>query len=551
MPTLPITTVDVLILGGGTGGAAAGFQAARMGANVLIVEESPWLGGMITSAGASVFKGNKEAMGTGLFRMLREALENYYGGVAGMRTGWMGDQFFEPAVAAKLLAGFVEGAGAKVWHGAKLEGVRLEAGRVAGAVVRHQGQVHQVDAWITIDATEYGDGLVMADVPYMLGRDCKDDHGEPSAPAFQDGEVQDLTYCAILQRFSGDAPPVPRPGSYDPAMFDGAIKEHCSTPDERTLGHRLYDWESFVASSALQEGKFLLNWPYRGNDCPETPGVFGAPADRERAIAFAKWRTMCFVHFIQNDLGHSNWGFAIDEHGTADYLPFIPYIRESRRVRGVKVLTEEDVVPPRGCTRGLFQRDSIAVGDRAIDHRHGKAHARTGRRFEEHLPRNGPFMIPYRCLVPEWMDGLLVAEKNISVSHLVNGCTRFAPCVMMTGQAAGAAAALCVQRRCEPRDLPVPRLQEALLQDDITLYPTYDVHPGHPAFRAIQRLSLLGVCYDHDPMYFEPDRPIAPEDATKWLERWVDVTHRTLGDFTGFFKPGMTKGQLFQTLDKM
>lgn len=93
-----------------------------------------------------------------------------------------------------------------------------------------------------------------------------------------------------------------------------------------------------------------------------------------------------------------------------------------------------------------------------------------------------PFTIPYGSLVPVETDGLLVCEKNISVSHIANGATRLQPLVMGIGQAAGMAAALCVEKHCQPRDLPVRMLQEALLQDAIApaaLIPLFNRTPEH------------------------------------------------------------------------
>jgi hypothetical protein len=94
-----------------------------------------------------------------------------------------------------------------------------------------------------------------------------------------------------------------------------------------------------------------------------------------------------------------------------------------------------------------------------------------------------PFTIPYGCLIPAQTDGLLVCEKNISVSHIANGATRLQPAVLGIGQAAGMAAALCVQRGCQPRDLPVRVLQEALLRDPTApaeIIPLFNLTPGHP-----------------------------------------------------------------------
>jgi hypothetical protein len=101
--------------------------------------------------------------------------------------------------------------------------------------------------------------------------------------------------------------------------------------------------------------------------------------------------------------------------------------------------------------------------------------------------------MPYGCLVPETVDGLLVCEKNISVSHMANGATRLQPAVMGIGQAAGMAAALCVEQRCQPRDLSVGDLQRALLTDAIApaaLMPLYNLPPQHPDWLYWQQYYL-------------------------------------------------------------
>ena len=70
---------DLVVVGGGTGGTAAAIEAARGGAKVLVVEESPWLGGMLTSAGVSAIDGNYKLRG-GLFGEFTDSLAACYGG---------------------------------------------------------------------------------------------------------------------------------------------------------------------------------------------------------------------------------------------------------------------------------------------------------------------------------------------------------------------------------------------------------------------------------------------------------------------------------------
>lgn len=92
---------DVLIIGGGASGTMAGLQSARMGSSTLIVEETEWLGGMLTSAGVTAIDGNHN-MPSGLWGEFRQKLYNYYGGPKAVETGWVSNTLFEPSVANKI-----------------------------------------------------------------------------------------------------------------------------------------------------------------------------------------------------------------------------------------------------------------------------------------------------------------------------------------------------------------------------------------------------------------------------------------------------------------
>jgi hypothetical protein len=146
---------------------------------------------------------------------------------------------------------------------------------------------------------------------------------------------------------------------------------------------------------------------------------------------------------------------------------------------------EQDILPLANSNTALLFSDAIAVGNYANDHHYPGVEfslqpksIRWGGRWT-----GTPFTIPYRALVPATTDGLLVCEKNISVSHIANGATRLQPVVMGIGQAAGMAASLCIVLECQPRDLPVKSLQAALLTDDdapSAIVPLFNLLTNHP-----------------------------------------------------------------------
>ena len=80
--------VDVLVIGGGASGTAAAIQSARLGVQTMLVEETPWLGGMLTSAGVSCIDGNYN-LRSGIFGEFADSLASRYGGWDALKTGWV------------------------------------------------------------------------------------------------------------------------------------------------------------------------------------------------------------------------------------------------------------------------------------------------------------------------------------------------------------------------------------------------------------------------------------------------------------------------------
>ncbi len=505
---------DVLVAGGGAAGVCAGIAAARTGARTVILEESPWLGGQLTSAGVSATDGNPPPFETGLFREFAERVRAHYGGPAATATGWVSRLAFEPAVGAGILRSMTAAEPTLTLRfGERVERVLRDGRRVLGVVaapVRGDGPALEYRAAVTIDATEYGDVIVKGGVPYRIGRESRGETGEPGAPAKADLMLQDFTWCAILKEYpAGAHRPVPAPPGYEAADFACAVG--CVDPGRHT--HRIYDWNRFITYRRLPRGKFILNWGLCGNDWhADTAIPLLETAAREGVFRAAKDLTLGLVHWIQTGLGHPELGLADDEFDTEDYLPWLPYVRESVRLRGVVTLGERDILDPLGDPERPLWRDSVAVGEyMLIDHHHrARIPDEDPSVVDETFPRPPPYGIPYGALVPESVDGLLATEKNISVTHVANGVTRLHPPCMLAGQAAGVAAAIAAAKGIEPRRVPVRDIQAVLLENRSMLFPFRDVPDDHPAFGAIQRLALAEVFRGYaDPR--EPGRIFRPE----------------------------------------
>lgn len=513
------TKFDVIIIGGGCGGVAAGIQSARLGIKTLIVEETPWLGGMITSAGVSAFDGNKYALGGGIFGELRKKIEDYYGGADKTFTGWISLTCFEPKIGKQFLHELAEQeSNLTIWFETSLHEVLRENDTVYGVRLNMKdGHMDEVHTKIVIEATEYGDVLKEGNIPYRLGRDSKSDTGEIDAPYEHDFEVQDITFCAILKKYSGEAPKVTPSDNYKYRKFINSTAEDSNSNDENYLNHKLHNWESFISYAALPNEKYLLNWPFRANDYPTTEDIYENKKSRKLHYKKAKELTLDYVHYIQTKLGHPEWGLATDEFPTDDYLPFIPYVRESRRVKGKVLLKEEDVIPTKESFRPKLQKESIAVGDYFLDHHHSKFFVEPEERLVEPLPANAPFQIPLGCLIPQNAKGLVVAEKSISVTHIVNGCSRLQPVVMLIGQAAGALAALAVKNKCNPEDVNHKEVQSVLLDSGCQLFPYKDIWNTDSLFIPAQKLALIGIYVDDEDFAFNADKTVSSDELTKYL----------------------------------
>lgn len=526
---------DVLIIGGGTSGSAAGIQSARLGAKTLIIEETPWLGGMITSAGVSAFDGNKYAVGGGIFNELRKKIEDYYGGADKTYTGWISLTCFEPKVGKMFLHEMADAEdNLSVWFNTSFIKVLKENNKIVGAIVKKESEEEvEVFAEVVIDATEYGDAIVSAGIPYRLGRDSKADTGEVDAPKFADDEIQDMTFCAILKKYNGKAPEVLPSKDYKPELFKNSIEDDSDTKNEKYLNHKLHNWDSFISYAALPNDKYLLNWPFRSNDYYPTPReLYENPETRNYHYQKSKEHTLNYVHYMQTKMGHPEWGLATDEFPTEDHLPFIPYIRESRRMKGLHLLKENEVIPQENSFRPPLQKNSIAVGDYFLDHHHSSFFRPPDERLIENLPANAPFQIPFGCLIPEEVDGFIAAEKSISVTHIVNGCSRLQPVVMLIGQATGAIAALSLKRKINVRDVSINELQDVLIKAGSQLFPYKDLYGDNPVFEAAQKLALKGIYVDNPEFTFNAEEYVTDEEAENYFKK-VNFKQISITDIIG------------------
>jgi hypothetical protein len=486
-----------------------------MGARTIILEPSPWLGGMLTAAGVSAIDGN-HSLPAGIWGEFRDSLHQHYGGPEALLTGWVSNTQFEPKIGAQIFNKITKQL-EQLEVQLKTEFLTAEAIEKGWLVTARKGDsIFQVKTKILIDGTDMGDVAAALGVDYDLGMDARGDSGESMAPESANDIIQDFTYAAILKDYGPEADrTIPKPQNYDPSLFFCACQTLCDDPDSNA-----HPCETMLTYAKLPGDKYMINWPIFGNDYYASV-VEMSSEERAKTFAKAKQKTLQFIYFIQNDLGYKNLGLAIDEFPTEDQLPILPYFREGRRIHGLVRMNIQHILNPYDLETPLY-KTGIAVGDYPIDHHHKEVPAAP----EIDFPPVPAFNIPLGALIPKQVERLIMADKSISVSNIVNGSSRLQPVILQVGQAAGALAALAAQNDQLPSQVSVRAVQAALLEKNAYLVPSYDVNPSHPQFQAIQRTAASGLLAGKGEPYlwanrtwYYPDSSLSVSELEAGLQR--------------------------------
>ena len=581
----PKSSYDIIIAGGGTGGISAAIQAARMGASVLVVEASTWIGGQATAAGVSTMDDMSRQM-SGIYEEFINRIKSYYdsrGKSMGTCYWYTGSRAFEPRIGQEAFISMINEARRRgtleFLMNSEITGVNMSKRAVTGVTVRTPSGNRSYACKVLIDATEYGDMLPITKTPYRAGN---------STSKFLNPEamIQDITWPAVIKKYPGGVPAylkpeIPLPGyelakhNYESFVSADGYNFKNTYPVPTPVNFMTYvayrgipDSSNPYSYDASKESrpyitKTGLNW---GNDYPGTYGWIngkrGLPVayleDRNLRLQVereALIKTLHLIYYIQNELGE-DWSVPDDEYTNrilpeaartlprewqeiARRMPVIPYVRESRRIIGSHTLTSQELARNSlsyrdGHTSREFS-DAIAIGGYILDLHGANTDADTEWELDETMkhqelnrPR-GPFQVPMSALIPNETDGLIAAEKNISVSRLAAGTLRLQPITMMTGQAAGALAAISVREGKQPRQIHPMLVQWELLKSGVSLSlcKYSDVPPEHSLNRSVQISNMYGLItpneYPHAPSFNiqEWDNPVLEMAIIKGADKGV------------------------------
>lgn len=462
---------------------------------------------------------------------------------------------FEPSVAEKVFGDMIAAEGrlidvrtmrqfnfstgdiAMTDNGRRIASIRV-IDRLTGKEEFYEGKIF-------VDATYEGDLGAAARVPFRIGREAAWEFDEPGAgrtyeywkstPAEgstgeADNAVQAYNYRLCLTRDTTQLVPFFKPERYDRSEYESLVEDVWTgrhtwkamrdvTPEmmERNRRHLLEGgersitpWDSWgieklVTINTEPNGKTDANNQHAAfisTDLPEEnwPWPTASWEWRDRFAQRLRDYTLGLFWFAATDTALppqfrreiGKWGFSAQEYKDNGNFPRQVYVREGRRFEGMYFFTAKDALPVVEGGRPPVHATSITASHYALDS-HAARKRETGR---VHLDGfisypTAVYTVPYGVIVPKEVENLLLPVP-VSGSHIGFSTLRMEPCWMALGQAAGAAAAIAIDRATTVQKVPVKLLQQRLLDENATLIYFKDIRPGDPGFAEAQRLGLQG-----------------------------------------------------------
>jgi len=526
---------DVIVYGSTPGGFCAAIAAAREGASVILLEPTAHVGAMSTG-GLSHCDSNQMARSTvmGLFdewhtRVVRDYTDR------GLRAPYdpaLKDQArwtFEPHVAMRVTLRMLDEAGVKVLTARYLRSVTMDGPRITSLVTKDGS----FTARVFVDGTYEGDLMAAAGVDWTIGREGRAEYGEslagkrfPKAKMAIDGfdsqgnllplvttddageesagdkNVMVYSFRLCLTENPDNRVPMPKPANYDPARFE--IVRRALQAGERRVGFDLYPLPGGkLDGNNSIGGQFSLGLVGGGNDWHSAD-----EAGRQAIWEAHKQYTLEFIHFLTTDPAvpdsirnqYAKLGLCKDEFAGWDHFSPALYVRESRRMIGMHVISQRDIL------ESPEQDDPIAVSSFPIDsHDCQRVALKGGGVINEGTifpvrrenPKQGyAYHVPYRAVVPkpDQCDNLLVPIA-LSCTHVGISSLRIEGTWMIIGQSAGIAAAMAAGSDVGVQELPYPQLRQRLIaQGQVLELP--DVIELPPPAGSIDPDSLPGIVLD-------------------------------------------------------
>jgi hypothetical protein len=439
---LPLAAdADVLVCGGGTAGAVAAIAAARAGAKVLIVEQLGLLGGTQSAAWVTPMMPNK-ILEESLTHGINDEIIHRAAKLDPPPTEKSGDLlWFNPVTLAFVLDDMAAEAGVRVLFHTFISDAVVEGDTITGIVIENKSGRQRINARVIVDCTGDADVAVYAGVPTVSG-DPEDGHNQPMSLRFALAGVDQERAAAFMADELGMA-------CYArPPLFEIGTGEAKNTP----LGPLI---QEAIAAGVLEEDDlgYLQFFSMLGRpgelafNCPRISGLSSTSAwDLSLAQQIGRQKIRRIATFFKKYIR----GFENSYIGTV--APMVG-VRESRRIVGDYTLTEEDFL-----NEARFP-DSVARNSYPIDIHSVKNKSGI---VMKHLPKGHYHEIPYRCMLPQKVENLIVAGRCLSATFAAQAAVRIQQNCRALGEAAGIAAAMAVESKIPVRNIDTDELRRRL-----------------------------------------------------------------------------------------
>ena len=526
------TSTEILVVGGGLGGVAAAYSACELGRKVILTEETDWIGGQLTSQAVPPDESPwiEHTGATGGYRRLRNGIREYYrrnypllpeprmDPLLNPGKGNVSKLCHEPRVALavmyEMLSPYLANGQLDIWLNTIATGVSENGDHVSAVDLlrKDTGKTTTVSATYIIDATELGDLLEHSSIEQVMGAEAKSDTNELHALDVADPmDQQAISWCFAVSNHEGENWVIDKPRDYDfwrDYQADFWPNKQLSWEDVHPITletrHRaifrfpeheedrpFWLYRRIVNAAYYPEGftddVTLVNWPQMDYWLGPVVGV--DEETKAKNLESSRQLSLSLLYWMQTEaprhdggVGYPGLKIRPDLLGTEDGLAKYAYIRESRRIKAEFTVLEEHVGFEQREQMGLPLEaadfdDSIGIGFYRID-----LHPSTGLRTYVDIA-SFPFQIPLGSLIPQRVENLIPANKNIGTTHITNGCYRLHPVEWNIGEAAGALAAWSIDKGTTPRSVrnnePELREFQGMLESKLRIplkWPTHQVN---------------------------------------------------------------------------
>lgn len=418
--------VDVLVMGAGPAGFSAAVCSAREGAKTMLIEQTGDVGGVATTGLMSHWTGNTQG---GFYEEILDRSAEAGGDWDTADFNGGRRQVINPERLKTTMLQMLDEAGVKLRLYTFSSEAIMEDNRIRGVIIQSKAGRQAILAKVVIDATGDGDIAASAGVPYQKGRET-------------DGKMQPMS---IMFKVAGV--------DVERGVFPGGFEETFPVPkgDIQTLGRE------HIPSPAGHVLLYQTTLPgivtCNMTNCIDVDGT--NPEDLTHATYVCRSQIDPIVEFLRGYVPGFENCYLISSASVIG-------VRETRHFEGEQCITEQDIREARvfddwAVTRVSFNFDVHSLTGNGLDE--------TGE--QKKFNQKKGYTIPYGCLVPVKIDGLLLAGRDISGTHMAHSNFRVMPICANMGQAAGVAAALCVKQGIQPRRLDVKQLQNRLTEQGV------------------------------------------------------------------------------------